>query len=278
MDSGRGYELTSVRPVRGGASRGVWRDDGVACRGCRSTSVALPLDGVDFECAPGEVVGLIGSNGAGKTTLLNVLSVVHRSDRGSVSVDGDPMVHVPVHEAARRGGEDVPERPTLPSPHRPATRRSGSSRRPAVGRKRSAAARRRCRARGLGIACGRRTACLPASLCVAAPRRDRSAYWPEPRDLLLDEPAAGTNEIESSELARIVLSARPGRLRRGDRRTRSRLRVRAVDVGARPRRGAVLAEGPPAVVQSDPKVVEVYIGSTPGRAGPALNRDRGAEN
>lgn len=46
------------------------------------------LRGVDFEVAPGEVVGLIGPNGAGKTTLLSILAGIQFPDSGEVRGDG----------------------------------------------------------------------------------------------------------------------------------------------------------------------------------------------
>lgn len=45
---------------------------------------APALDGVSFSVEPGEIVGLIGPNGAGKTTMMNVLSGLHRPDRGFI--------------------------------------------------------------------------------------------------------------------------------------------------------------------------------------------------
>jgi sodium transport system ATP-binding protein len=58
------------------------------------------VDGVTFDCHPGEVFGLLGANGAGKTTTLRMLSTVLRPTGGGASVMGHDVVEEP--EAVRR--------------------------------------------------------------------------------------------------------------------------------------------------------------------------------
>jgi branched-chain amino acid transport system permease protein len=60
------------------------------------------VDGVSLEVGPGEIVGLIGPNGAGKTTLLNLLSGVLPADAGSVSINGQVLPRK-LHRIARTG-------------------------------------------------------------------------------------------------------------------------------------------------------------------------------
>jgi branched-chain amino acid transport system permease protein len=60
------------------------------------------VDGVSLEVGPGEIVGLIGPNGAGKTTLLNLLSGVLTADEGSVSINGQVLPRK-LHRIARTG-------------------------------------------------------------------------------------------------------------------------------------------------------------------------------
>ena len=70
---------------------------------------------VDFEVAPGEVVGLMGANGAGKSTLVNVLVGAVRPDEGVMIVEGRPYAPafprdaiaagiVAIHQATDRAG------------------------------------------------------------------------------------------------------------------------------------------------------------------------------
>jgi len=50
----------------------------------------VALENVDLSADRGEVVALLGDNGAGKSTLMNILSGALRSDRGSISLAGEP--------------------------------------------------------------------------------------------------------------------------------------------------------------------------------------------
>jgi putative ABC transport system ATP-binding protein len=51
----------------------------------------VALVDVSFTLEPGELVALIGPSGSGKSTLLNLLGALDRPDRGSISVDGQPL-------------------------------------------------------------------------------------------------------------------------------------------------------------------------------------------
>ncbi|MDH3272182.1 MAG: ABC transporter ATP-binding protein [Gemmatimonadota bacterium] len=58
------------------------------------------VDGLSFDCHPGEVFGLLGANGAGKTTTLRMLSTVLKPSGGTASVMGHDIERDP--EAVRR--------------------------------------------------------------------------------------------------------------------------------------------------------------------------------
>jgi len=61
------------------------------------------VDGIDIEVKAGEILGLIGPNGSGKSTLLNLLSGVTRPDSGETFVDSVRMTGRPSFRVARAG-------------------------------------------------------------------------------------------------------------------------------------------------------------------------------
>ena len=61
------------------------------------------VDGVSFEIARGDIVGIIGPNGAGKTTLLNCISGVYHLDGGDIRLTGSSVVGLAPHRVARLG-------------------------------------------------------------------------------------------------------------------------------------------------------------------------------
>jgi len=61
------------------------------------------VDDASIEVPEGRIVALIGPNGAGKTTLFACIAGFHRADAGRITLLGQDITGLPVHEIARRG-------------------------------------------------------------------------------------------------------------------------------------------------------------------------------
>jgi iron complex transport system ATP-binding protein len=59
------------------------------------------LDGLTFDIAAGEILGVVGPNGSGKTSLLKVLAKVLRAHSGAIALFGRDLATMPQVEAAR---------------------------------------------------------------------------------------------------------------------------------------------------------------------------------
>ena len=166
------------------------------------------LDGVDLGVERGHILGLIGPNGAGKTTLVNVMSGFQPSDAGTVTLEGKDLTGRSPHQIARAGlvrtfqGMRVFGELTA----------SENIQLGALARNRMSRLQARNTAEelleslGLGGKGGRRASTLP----LGDERRIGflRALAAQPDYLLLDEPAAGLNDLESSDLAGLIDEAR----------------------------------------------------------------------
>ena len=224
--------------------------------------------------ASGQVFSIIGPNGSGKTTLFNLVSGIYTPNDGSIRLAGETVTGLAPDQLARRGlsrtfqnlqifsrmsvlenvmvGRHRHERTGILADllHWPSVARQNEATREAA---RAALARV-----GLADAADR-----PAgSLAYGALKRLEiaRALASEPKVLLLDEPAAGCNPVETQEIDRVIRSiVKDGItvvLVEHDMRLVMNISDRVHVLAS----GRTLAEGTPEQVRSNAAVIEAYLG------------------
>jgi branched-chain amino acid transport system ATP-binding protein len=237
------------------------------------------IDKVSLAIPSGCVFSIIGPNGAGKTTLFNLISGLYKPVEGQIRLVGEDVGGLAPDQLARRGlsrtfqNLQIFFRLTAIENVMVGRNRHESTgvirdllRLPRVRRQNAAthdAAHAALARVGLAAEADRPAGALPYG---AMKRLEIArALATEPRVLLLDEPAAGCNPVETAELDTIIRSiARDGItvvLVEHDMRLVMNISDR-IHVLAN---GRTLAEGSAAEVRSNPAVVEAYLGTHESR-------------
>jgi branched-chain amino acid transport system ATP-binding protein len=237
------------------------------------------IDDLDMHVDEREIVSLIGPNGAGKTTVFNLITGVFRPDDGDILLDGQSLLRLPSHEITNRGvartfqtlrlflNMTVKENVLAAQyGHTKATLLEQMLQLPRARREERqmhALAEEKLAFFGERLM-GYRWSQPAYSLSYANRRRLEiaRATATTPRILLLDEPAAGMNPVETHEITELI-----GKLRDEGGYTILVIehdmhvvegisdRVVALDHGVK------ISEGTFDQVATDPRVVEAYLGT-----------------
>jgi branched-chain amino acid transport system ATP-binding protein len=234
------------------------------------------LGGVSFEVRPGTITSLIGPNGAGKTTAFNAITGYLKPTRGRVTWEARPITGRRPCEIARLGVVRTFQRtsvfPALSVRDNVLTglHLRGTATWLDVLARRARVAREETRLAGdaeaiiefVGLAHRRDEIAsgLPygeqrlLELAVALAAR--------PRVLLLDEPAAGMTGAEKARLVELIRRVRERDVTVFVVEHDMRLVMTVSDTVIVLNHGRIIAEGPPARIQSHPEVIRAYLGTS----------------
>jgi branched-chain amino acid transport system ATP-binding protein len=230
---------------------------------------------MDFSLEKGEIVSIIGPNGAGKTTFFNTITGIYKPEEGQILFNGKSLIGLRPDQIAERGISRTFQNIRLFSnmsvienilvgmhPHLKQSAIDSLLRLPSF-KKEELASEKKAEelmeyvgVKGVGNE-------LAKNLPYGAQRRVEiaRALAADPLLLLLDEPTAGMNPLETEDAIKLFRRIRDEKgitvlLIEHDMRVVMNIseRISVMDYGEK------LAEGTPAEIRANPRVVEAYLG------------------